>query len=82
MKNIYLLIEEDKETGEGFVRGQTVDENKGLDWAKQNARKEKSFTSTETGFATKTKAFDVIDKNDLQWPKQKNARRVAPLKRG
>jgi hypothetical protein len=66
MKNIYLLIEEDKETGEGFVRGQTVDENKGLDWAKQNARKEKSFTSTETGFATKTKAFDVIDKNDLQ----------------
>ena len=60
MKNIYLLIEEDKETGEGFVRGQTADENKGLDWAKQNARKEKSFTST------KTKAFDVIDKSDLQ----------------
>ena len=82
MKNIYLLIEEDKETGEGFVRGQTADENKGLDWAKQNARKEKSFTSTETGVATKTKAFDVIDKNDLLWPKQKNARRVVPLKRG
>ena len=66
MKNIFLLIEENKETGEGFIRGQTTDQNKGLDWAKHNAKKDGSFVTTETGFASKNRAFDVIEKEDLK----------------
>jgi len=66
MKNIYLLIEENKTTGEGFVRGQTTDAQIGLTWAKDNARKSAAFVKTNTGFATKGAAFDVIDKNDLK----------------
>ena len=66
MKDIFLLIEENKETGEGFIRGQTTDQNKGLDWAKHNAKKDGSFVTTETGFASKNRAFDVIEKEDLK----------------
>jgi hypothetical protein len=65
MENIFLLIEENKETGEGFVRGQTTDEQKGFDWAKDNAKKDGSFVTTETGFASKETAFDVIEKSEL-----------------
>ena len=66
MKDIFLLIEENKETKEGFIRGQTTDQNKGLDWAKHNAKKDGSFVTTETGFASKNRAFDVIEKEDLK----------------
>ena len=66
MKDIFLLIEENKETQEGFIRGQTTDEKKGLEWAKDNAKKEGSFVTTETGFASKSKAFDVIEKDELK----------------
>jgi len=31
MKNIYLLIEDDKQADEGFIRGQTTDPQKGLE---------------------------------------------------
>ena len=66
MKDIFLLIEENKETQEGFIRGQTTDEKKGLEWAKNNAKKDGSFVTTETGFASKSKAFDVVWKEDLK----------------
>jgi len=66
MKSIYLLIEDDKQADQGFIRGQTTDQQKGLKWAKGNARKSGSFASTKTGFQSKEKAFDVIDKNDLK----------------
>lgn len=66
MGKIYLLIEDDKQTDEGFIRGQTTDEQKGLEWAKSNARESGSFASTKTGFASKEKAFDVIDKDHLK----------------
>jgi hypothetical protein len=66
MKDIFLLIEENKETQEGFIRGQTTDENKGLEWAKDNAKKDGSFVTTKTGFASKSKAFDVVWKEDLK----------------
>ena len=66
MENIFLLIEENKETKEGFIRGQTTDQNKGLEWAKNNAKKDGSFVTTETGFASKSKAFDVVWKEDLK----------------
>ena len=61
-----MLIEENKETGEGFIWGQTTDQNKGLEWAKDNAKKDGSFVTTETGFASKNRAFDVIEKEDLK----------------
>ena len=66
MKPIILLVEESKETGECFVRGQTTDPQKANEWAKSNARQSGSFCSTETGFATKHKAFDTILKDDLK----------------
>ncbi len=66
MENIFLLIEENKETQEGFIRGQTTDEQKGLDWAKNNVKKDGSFVTTETGFASKKTAFDVIEKSELR----------------
>ena len=66
MENIFLMIEEKKETQEGVIRGQTTDQNKGLEGAKNNAKKDGSFVTTETGFASKSKAFDEIDKDELK----------------
>jgi len=66
MKDVFALIEENKLTGEGFVRGQTTDGQKGLDWAKENAQKSAAFVKTGTGFATKGSAFDVINKSELK----------------
>lgn len=66
MKPILILVEENKETENVFVRGQTTDENKAFDWALENARKQKQFIQTPTGFATHKSRFDVIDKDDLK----------------
>ena len=55
MKDIFLLIEENKETQEGFIRGQTTDEQKGLDWRKTTSKNQDHLSQLKQDSRQKVK---------------------------